>query len=68
MPVIKNIQGYDRHVGKIPKRAGGNYRVQMDIERLKSDLRNAVEREEYEHAAELRDKIHELENKMKGDE
>lgn len=68
VPVIKNIQGYDRHAGKIPKRAGGNYKVQMDIERLKNDLRNAVACEEYELAAELRDKIHELENKMKGDE
>jgi protein arginine kinase activator len=68
MPVIKSIQGYDRHTGKIPKRAGGSYRVQMDIEKMKNDLRNAVECEKYELAAELRDKIHELENKMQGDE
>ena len=66
-PVIKSIQGYDRHIGKIPKRAGGDYKIQMDIERLKNDLKGAVEREEYELAAELRDKINDLENK-KGDE
>jgi protein arginine kinase activator len=66
-PVIKSIQGYDRHTGKIPKRTGGAYKVQMDIERLKNELRCAVEREEYELAAELRDKIYELEKK-KGDE
>lgn len=68
MPVIKSMQGYERHTGKIPKRAGGTYRVQMDIDKLKCDLKNAVEREEYELAAELRDKIHEMENIMRGDE
>jgi protein arginine kinase activator len=66
-PVIKSIQGYDRHTGKIPKRAGGDYKLQIDIQRLKSELRAAVDREEYELAAELRDKIHALE-KRKGDE
>ncbi|NLB32773.1 MAG: hypothetical protein GX818_03275 [Tissierellia bacterium] len=68
MPVVKSIQGYDKHTGKIPKRAGGTYRVQMDINRLKSDLKNAVEREEYELAAKLRDEIHEMENRIQGDE
>ena len=62
-PVIKSIQGYDRHTGKIPKRAGGDYKLQIDIQRLKSELRAAVDREEYELAAELRDKIHALEKR-----
>lgn len=68
IPVIRNTQGYDRHIGKIPKRAGGKYKVQMDMEKLKKDLKDAVDQEEYELAAELRDKIHEMENKMQGDE
>lgn len=67
LPVVKSMQGYERHVGKIPKRAGGSYRIQAEIEKLKNDLNKAVEREEYELAAQLRDKIHELKNK-KGDE
>lgn len=63
MPAIKNIQGYDEHLGKIPKRAGGDYRLQKDIERLKAELKRMIELEEYEKAAELRDKIRELETK-----
>lgn len=68
MPVIKSMQGYERHAGKIPKRAGGTYKIQMDLDRLKNDLKKAVEREEYELAAQLRDQIHEIENRMQGDE
>ncbi|WMJ77269.1 MULTISPECIES: UvrB/UvrC motif-containing protein [unclassified Sedimentibacter] len=64
IPVIKNIQGYDRHTGKIPKRAGGNYRIQKDIEKLKNQLKQAIESEEYEKAAELRDKIRQMEGSM----
>ncbi len=64
IPVIKNIQGYDRHTGKIPKRAGGNYRIQKDIEKLKVQLKQAIESEEYEKAAQLRDKIRQMEGSM----
>ena len=69
MPVVKSIQGYDSHTGKIPKRAGGNYKVQKDIEKLKDELKHAIEQEEYETAAKLRDKIRDMEsNKQNGDE
>lgn len=61
-PVIKSIQGYDTHTGKIPKRAGGDYKVQKDIEQLKNQLKQAVENEEYEKAADLRDKIRKMES------
>jgi protein arginine kinase activator len=64
MPVVKNIQGYDTHTGKIPNRAGGSYKVQKDIEKLKFKLKHAIENEKYNHAAELRDKIREMENNM----
>lgn len=64
MPVVKNIQGYDAHTGKIPKRAGGSYKIQKDIEKLKIELKQAVEGEEYEKAAKLRDKIRELEGNV----
>lgn len=64
MPVIKNIQGYDTHAGKIPKRAGGSYKIQKDIEKLKTQLKLAIENEEYEKAAQLRDKIREMENNI----
>ena len=64
MPAIKNIQGYDVHTGKIPKKAGGKYKVQMDIERLKKELKAKIEQEKYEDAAVIRDKIKEMESKI----
>lgn len=64
MPVVKNIQGYEKHTGKIPLRAGGNYRIQKDIEKLKAELKSAIEKEEYENAAKLRDKIRHMEGGM----
>ncbi len=63
-PVIKSIQGYDSHVGKIPKRAGGDYKIQKDIELLKNQLKQAIENEEYEKAADLRDKIRDMESNL----
>ena len=64
IPAIKNIQGYDVHTGKIPKKAGGKYKVQMDIEKLKKELKTKIEQEKYEDAAVIRDKIKEMESKM----
>lgn len=64
LPVVKNIQGYDTHTGKIPKRAGGSYKIQKDIEKLKAQLKKAIDSEEYERAAQLRDKIREMEGNI----
>lgn len=64
MPVVKSIQGYEAHMGKIPKRAGGSYKIQKDIEKLTIQLKKSIENEEYEQAAELRDKIREIEGNI----
>lgn len=62
MPVVKRIHGNSRHVGKIPNRGGGELRIKSEIEKLKSELNTAIKEQEFEHAAELRDKIKDLEN------
>ncbi|WP_312701032.1 UvrB/UvrC motif-containing protein [Sedimentibacter sp.] len=64
MPVVKNVQGHEAHTGKIPKRSGGSYRIKKDIENLKHELKSAIENEEYEKAAGLRDKIREMEGNV----
>lgn len=64
MPVIKDIQGYGAHIGKIPKRAGGSYRLQRDIENLRLKLKQAIDQEEYEAAARLRDEIRSMEKRL----
>lgn len=64
-PLFKRIHGNTQHTGKVPKRTGGIIRIKRDIEKLKYELKRAIENEEYEKAAELRDKIKVLENKEK---
>lgn len=61
MPNIRNIHGDTSHVGKIPISAGQEAHRKAEIESLKASLADAVQAQEFEKAAELRDKIKELE-------
>lgn len=61
-PMLERAQeGASQHVGKVPQRAGSSQKKQNAILRLRSELKKAVDAEDYERAAELRDKIKELE-------
>ncbi len=62
-PVIRRIHGSERHTGKIPRRSGKKIKLRKEIESLKRELQILVEKEAFEKAAEVRDKIKELENK-----
>lgn len=59
-PLFKKIHGHNIHTGKIPNKAGSYIKTKKDIQKLKSDLENAIQKEEFEKAAELRDKIRDL--------
>jgi protein arginine kinase activator len=61
-PVLSRIQGNIQHTGKVPVRAGSGLLIKKQIAQLKTELKRAVELEAFERAAELRDKIKELEN------
>jgi len=65
IPAIKNIQGFEAHAGKIPKRAEGKHKLEIDIELLKKELKSKIEQEEFEDAANIRDQIKEMERIMK---
>ena len=60
-PILKNIQGSNRHEGKFPHKAGAGMLNRRKIDKLKVELSKAIEEEEYENAASLRDQIRELE-------
>ena len=64
LPMIKRAQGgRSLHVGRRPPRAG---ETDLDqIKALRTELAQAVEKEEYERAAELRDRIRALESEAK---
>ncbi|MFW6133942.1 MAG: UvrB/UvrC motif-containing protein [Elusimicrobiota bacterium] len=57
--LLNRLQGSAHHSGKSPP----NIEKKMEIGRLKKDLQDAVEKEEYERAAVIRDKIRDLEKK-----
>lgn len=61
IPLIEHIHGNTKHRGKVP---GGNMlqsRPKEQLSLMKRELRKAIDTENFEHAADLRDKIKELE-------
>jgi protein arginine kinase activator len=57
-------EGATHHVGKVPTRRGGSgvpMKRQIDLTKLRKDLAKAVEAEDYERAAKLRDQIRQAE-------
>lgn len=63
--LLRKIHGSDRHVGKMPFRGEEVLKDQEDLQRLKSELNELIQSEEFEKAALLRDRIKDLENKLK---
>lgn len=68
IPLIENIHGETQHCGKLPRRAPDSSRRQHQLIRLRSELKVAVEEEDYEQAARLRDEIQEVESQIHGTE
>lgn len=60
-PALRRIHGHTRHVGRVPSRQGGTLKIKKQIESLKAKLKEAVQQENFEQAAELRDQIKTLE-------
>jgi len=64
-PLLKRAhEDQTHHVGKVPTRRGGTgvpVKRQVDVARLRKELARAVEAEDYERAAKLRDQIKQAE-------
>jgi protein arginine kinase activator len=60
-PLLKRLHGSIEHHGKAPKLTSESCSVSKEIESLKALLQKAIEKEEYEKAAEIRDKIKSME-------
>jgi len=65
-PLLARIHGNSVHAGKIPKHMGENIRYKKEIEDLRNELQSLVAEERFEEAAEVRDRIRDLEAKLKG--
>src|ERR1700722_19434507 len=61
LPLLENIHGETRHSGKTPRRLPQNKQTQAELIQLRKQLLQAVNKEHYEEAARLRDRIRMLE-------
>lgn len=61
-PLLVNIHGAKKHVGKVPKNLGGTPKRHFQLKRLRSALQRAIDAENYEEAGAIRDKIKAVEN------
>lgn len=55
--VLRRLHGAGRHVGKIPALNATQLEARTSLLALRRQLKQAVDREEFEKAAELRDRI-----------
>ncbi len=59
--ILRRVHGSTRHKGKGPSRGEAFSEHRRDLARLREELSRAVEREEFETAARLRDQIRRME-------
>ncbi|MCM8799264.1 MAG: UvrB/UvrC motif-containing protein [Candidatus Omnitrophica bacterium] len=63
--LLKRIHGSTRHLGKAPvKLTARKFSKKSELEELRHKLQKAIEAEEFEEAARIRDQIRELEKKQ----
>jgi len=69
LPLLKRIHGSTQHYGKSPTKKAGrvirSVKTKNELHELKEKLQKAIQIEEFEEAAKLRDKIRDLEEKKK---
>lgn len=64
MPLIQRIHGKTVHNGKIPQSAGKEITTKAKITELEKELQALIDSQEFEKAAEIRDKINSLKNSI----
>jgi protein arginine kinase activator len=60
-PLLVNIHGESSHVGKSPKRTARGTDRRTELIRLRREMKESIEKEEYERASQLRDSIRKFE-------
>lgn len=63
VPLLKRIHGSNKHGGKSPAGSAKPVKEKSESDDLRVRLQKAIEKEEFEEAAKLRDQLKELENK-----
>ncbi len=63
-PLLKRIHGGSSHTGKVPEKARERVNILRELDQLKDDLQTKVQNEEFEKAAQLRDRIRGIEQEI----
>lgn len=63
MPSLNRLHGKVKHVGSLPEAVVKVQTNEEKIEKLRESLKSAIEKEEFEQAAKIRDEIKKLEGK-----
>ena len=61
MPLLENIHGETKHCGKTPRNYPKTKQAEAELTQLRQRLKRAVDREDYEEEARLRDQIRTVE-------
>lgn len=64
-PLLRRLHGNSEHTGKMPRQLEGKFNKISKIKQLKKELQGLILKEEYEKAANTRDKILKLEGVLK---
>jgi protein arginine kinase activator len=64
LPLLRQLHGSTQHQGRAPAEMGPTAHARQELMDLKDELARAVEKEEYERAAQIRDRIKELETQV----
>jgi len=62
-PLLDGMHAGNKHLGKVPSRSVRKKSEVDNLDQLRKDLKTAIEEENYEKAAELRDRLKKLESK-----
>ncbi|GBD37515.1 Protein-arginine kinase activator protein [bacterium HR36] len=62
-PLLQSIHGDVQHVGKVPERNKAARELRQELARLRRQMQELVNLERYEEAAQLRDRIRDLETR-----
>ena len=64
-PLLDGMHAGSKHLGKIPAGSKSRVKFEQSIHQLKSQLQDAIEQENFEDAARIRDELRDLDNKSK---
>lgn len=67
LPLLTNIHDSVKHTGKHPRRAAASADSQAQMIQLRREMEEAVDREDYERASEIRDELLQIENAGRSD-